>query len=795
MISEAHKPNIQELQSDVTQLLEQIADLMNRASQALSSSSPSQKYEQCRQDIDQHCTNVKKLELVMSIIAPMKAGKSTIINAIIGQDILPSRNAAMTTLPTEIIFQEDLSKPVLRLNSEILSTFQEAITCLQTKRQDIGTETVERKLAQYPHLIALMSKIESSDGLFVQSDVSGQEEIGKALTDLNDIVRLCSILEPSKDPLSQIQEVPRIETPFWKPQSSSQTDKLGNLVIVDTPGPNEAGENLRLSAVVESQLKRSSIVLIVLDFTQLNNKAAEEVRKQVQPIIKLLGKENLYVLVNKVDQRRAGDMTPEQVQTFVASDLQLSSIDNTDRVFEVSAIRAASATKFLLELQQSPEIDLQDMRTATALAQESLGARWEAKLKKSSVDELQEEAIFLWQEAGFEPFLEKAINALMENAAPRAIKSALNSSSRHLIELRNEIILRKSAISKEAEVLQDQIEKLNVDLEKLNNCRNRLKEVDKVKKNLEEKFDKDLSKFKQEAKTSIENFFKVKDYEQGDIPQKINIGVRELFSKTIRNINSLFPNFPDLVKNVEYKTSGEIKFSSKSEAEEFSKQATRLAKETVESLLKEVRHSTEEEVKKARLGLIDYLKKETHEIINKARERLNEEFQINLDLPALPTWDNDDFCSIKPLIKHETKEITDYKMESYRPWYFLWLIELERVVPITKTQSFYVVSLPDLVQRVNESIEFSTSSICESLNEYLERDLKDRMNLFFDSLDRYLNSYRDSLRQAQDDQNLSHTDQQKLINELTSLEAEANSHIDKTNTYIQQTEQFIADRK
>ena len=62
-----------------------------------------------------------------------------------------------------------------------------------------------------------------------------------------------------------------------------------------------------MSAVVEEQLKNSSIILIVLDFTQLNNKAADDIKRQVKPIIDLLGKENLYVLVNKVDQRTEND--------------------------------------------------------------------------------------------------------------------------------------------------------------------------------------------------------------------------------------------------------------------------------------------------------------------------------------------------------------------------------------------------------------------------------------------------------------------------------------------------------
>lgn len=131
------------------------------------------------------------------------------------------------------------------------------------------------------------------------------------------------------------------------------------------------------------------MVLIVLDFTQMNNKAAEEVKKQVKPVIELLGKENLYVLVNKVDQRRKGDMTPEQVRQFVAADLGLSESGDTERVFEVSAIRAFSAAKFMLELQQRPGVDIAEMETAEVLAQEALGARWEAKLKKASIEDMR----------------------------------------------------------------------------------------------------------------------------------------------------------------------------------------------------------------------------------------------------------------------------------------------------------------------------------------------------------------------------------------------------------------------
>ncbi|WAK74266.1 hypothetical protein AP9108_33085 [Arthrospira sp. PCC 9108] len=56
---------------------------------------------------------------------------------------------------------------------------------------------------------------------------------------MNDIVRVCTVLEPLIDPLNQEYfDVPCIYTPFWKATDAGQSKFLGNLVIVDTPGPN-----------------------------------------------------------------------------------------------------------------------------------------------------------------------------------------------------------------------------------------------------------------------------------------------------------------------------------------------------------------------------------------------------------------------------------------------------------------------------------------------------------------------------------------------------------------------------
>lgn len=57
-----------------------------------------------------------KLEMVLAVIGTMKAGKSTTINAIVGMEILPNRETAMTTLPTLIRNKHGQTQPVLTIN-------------------------------------------------------------------------------------------------------------------------------------------------------------------------------------------------------------------------------------------------------------------------------------------------------------------------------------------------------------------------------------------------------------------------------------------------------------------------------------------------------------------------------------------------------------------------------------------------------------------------------------------------------------------------------------------------------
>ena len=143
----------------------------------------------------------------------------------------------MTTLPTEIVFNKDLTEPILIVPKDCGDAFDITVEAIKRKISNEGIVTTQERIATHPHLQELLQEIDITNGFFNSDEIKGTDEIKRVLTALNDIVRLSSILDPTKDPLARIQDLPRIETPFWRSQKQDdQTDLLGSLVIVDTPG-------------------------------------------------------------------------------------------------------------------------------------------------------------------------------------------------------------------------------------------------------------------------------------------------------------------------------------------------------------------------------------------------------------------------------------------------------------------------------------------------------------------------------------------------------------------------------
>ncbi len=808
MLAEVPIPNVQELQQDVIELLGEISDLMSRASTALSSDSVDNKYADFEKQIRNETSKVENLELRMAIVAPMKAGKSTIVNAVAGQDILPSRNSAMTTLPTEIIFDAGLDEPVLTLSAEVLSVFQDTLVSLREKINEQGLETVKERLAPYPHLQKMPKLIQKlTVGELIPDKSEGSKNIAHTLTSLNDIVRLCSILDPQSDPIQSLEDVPRIKTPFWSSLQNNDESKVqGKLVIVDTPGPNEAGENLRLKPVVAEQLAKSSIVLIVLDFTQLKNEAAEKVKQDVQRVIELRGKDNLYVLVNKVDQRRDGDMNPQQVEDFVAAEFGIGEAGDKNRVFEISARRAFTSANFLMESQQFPDAEVGELKTVRALAQEVFGIDWEeeGELEDATIGKLKHKAEILWKKSGFEPFLNGAIAALMKEAAPRCMASALNIARTHLVELQNDAKLRNNAVNEDAEKIQNEIAFLNNDLSNLEWCLNDLEDkIDSTKKSLQKELDKTLKELKFKAEKSIQDYFlngvaeRIKQADKPDfinILEKIDIEARKTLLSPIPVPNIISNIFPESVSRfIKYEVGlqgrNECVFKNKQEAEEFVNQLIREATQIVEPLLYKGVKDIEEKIKSSQKKLSVLLTDNTKDVIINASKRLSESFNLTLEIPPIVIGDTTTNFSAPTINTIQAKDNFDLLKAISN--FFKQLFGFQEV---KTNKNNYVVSLENTVNQFNHSIENKVEETNKNVSKYIDSSFKVRIAAFFNELRNYLQNYQSSLKQALEDQSLSLAEREEVRQKLESIISDTKKLSKSTKTKQKHTSDLIKKR-
>lgn len=277
---------------------DEILENENQDKEGILTLDKSQTYKQL---LHNEVTKLKNFDVVLAVVGTMKAGKSTTINAIVGREILPNRNRPMTALPTLICHSPTHTVPKLSINPTVLNTFLD----------DIRPFVSDVKIYDGMHedMINLINFVK--DGKKFNSSYDGEASIFEFLYQLNDLVRLAKEIENEQlangkqtvskfpfDNYKNFENLPKIEVAF---KLEEDFDTQGRFMLLDTAGPNEAGQD-ELKVALKEQLARSSAVMIVLDYTQLNSDAEKDVKEQIDKIPSIQ-KSRLFALVNKFDQK------------------------------------------------------------------------------------------------------------------------------------------------------------------------------------------------------------------------------------------------------------------------------------------------------------------------------------------------------------------------------------------------------------------------------------------------------------------------------------------------------------
>lgn len=400
-------------------------------------------------------------EMVLAVVGTMKAGKSTTINAIVGQEILPNRNRPMTSVPTLIRHVPGKTEPVLHL--EHIQPVRNLLITLQEKLATPAGQQVAQTLQQTGDTRELLD-ILTDDG-WLKNEYHGKEEIFTGLASLNDLVRLAAAMETEFpfDEYAEVQKLPVIDVEFSHLVGMDACQ--GTLTLLDTPGPNEAGQP-QMEVMMRDQLQKASAVLAVMDYTQMNSKADEDVRKELNAIADVSAG-RLFVLVNKFDEKdRNGDgadAVRQKVPAMLNSDVLPAS-----RVYPGSSRQAYLANRALHELRKNGTLPV-DEAWVDDFVREAFG-----RMKKDYVckdSELATEgATDLWECSLIDQLITEVILSSHSRAAALAVDSAAAKLMQNAENISEYLSLRHQGLMQSIQSLQAHITSLLEDIREIADC-------------------------------------------------------------------------------------------------------------------------------------------------------------------------------------------------------------------------------------------------------------------------------------------------------------------------------------
>lgn len=404
-------------------------------------------------------------EMVLAVVGTMKAGKSTTINAIVGQEILPNRNRPMTSVPTLIRHVPGKTEPVLHL--EHIQPVRNLLIRLQEKLATPAGQQVVQTLQQTGDTRELLDIL--ADDVWLQNEYHGEDEIFTGLASLNDLVRLAAAMgtEFPFDEYAEVQKLPVIDVEFSHLVGMDACQ--GTLTLLDTPGPNEAGQP-QMEVMMQDQLQKASAVLAVMNYTQLNSKADEEVRKELNAIADVSAG-RLFVLVNKFDEKDRNGDGADAVRQKVSAMLN-SDVLPASRVYPGSSRQAYLANRALHELRKNGALPV-DEAWVDDFIREAFGPMVEEGDWKDST-KVNKKAEKLWNISLIDQLITEVIQSSHSRAAALAVDSAAAKLMQNAENVSEYLSLRHQGLQQSIQSLQAHITSLLADIQEIEECQNQV---------------------------------------------------------------------------------------------------------------------------------------------------------------------------------------------------------------------------------------------------------------------------------------------------------------------------------
>lgn len=591
------------------------------------------KNEEFKRILENEGDKLKNLEFIISIVGTVKAGKSTTINAIVGQEILPNRAYPMTTLPTLVTHKKGQVEPKLTMPKyETLNKF------LNQVREKLKKDS-NGEFSKDSHGKEIIKTI-SDKNLRFKEIYQGKDNIYIFLQTLNDLMRLAKDIKltPPYKEFEKINELPRIEIEFYY---LNHLEDMSNtrLSLLDTPGPDEFGHSEELKNIFRTQLKQSSAIMLVMNYTVINNEGAGKTREEVKEIRNLIKDEHFFVLVNKFDEKTSKDPDYENTKQNISKSMFDGKL-KVENIFPISARLAYLVNIARRELSLKGKIN-KTIPWVEDFGDKILGRKWENQIE--NITEIEEACDEAWKDSYFKKPLDKIIIHGYSNSAFESLGGILHKIEEINRILSNTFKTRESSLNKDIQKLKQNIENLKKDIENIGIVSRDLDEKIKNKlKDMESNIDEKEKKILGKAKSQIGEIYD--DRESNQINERKKIEERRKELKANQPLNNISANILALLhhkdnnkssKNSDIETKqleekGILEFKNSDAAKLFIRDLTDNLSENVNKIFNELDNMINSTKDEFIPSLNKDIEKSIGSIIVKIKEKVGENIEIRI---------------------------------------------------------------------------------------------------------------------------------------------------------------------
>ena len=502
-----------------------------------------------------------RLEITLAVAGTAKAGKSTAVNAIIGTEVLPNRARPMTALPTVIRHEPDRFEPGLTINNAAaLNGLADRIARKLRDETRLDAVRKEHKV----DMEALIDDLAEGGSAVFDKEYEGRDRVFEALGRINDLLRLGRHKAVGEalaiEEYDDLDEMPALAVHFRCLADTAQ--QSGSLALLDLPGFNEAQLSEHLTDVLEEQLEKASAILVVLDYTQLNTEASEELEVLLDAVSGIM-QGRIFVVVNKFDQRTSRDPDAAETKAHISADL-MNGIVDPQHVFPVSAQRAYLASRALDALARNRGLPSADDELWVVDFCNLVFLGDDAKLQ--DLEEVNRAAGFLWGQSGFESLLNDVVVAALRRAGELSLQSTLEKLKQFGSDIEHHMKLYTRSLTMKVEELENTIRRMSESIQAAEKARGDFDtRIESAMGEIDAKIKEILSEAEKRISTNVEDMFNGAVVEMVSAKQKDG---RKIDTQSSRRIlDRLFCQEKDPINweklAEEFRKRGKLEYSNK----------------------------------------------------------------------------------------------------------------------------------------------------------------------------------------------------------------------------------------